>query len=87
MSKKLDIDVDKIFTQIDLNQNGVLDRYEFLTFALMEYGMIDEKDLASIHEQFDDFDKDGNDKVTKEEVCAKYGKVWNSDVTEYYRDS
>merc|ERR1711959_855180 len=75
ISKRLRIDINETFGKIDTDNNGALDRFEFLTFALMEYGLIDEEDLDAINAQFNDFDDDGNGKVTKEEICERYGKV------------
>merc|ERR1711971_1327039 len=79
MSEKLTIDVNAIFNKIDRNGNGVLNRYEFLVFALMEYGFMEEEDLEAINDQFDAFDKDHNGRVTKEEVLLRYASLWEAE--------
>jgi len=68
-------DVYTIFDKIDTSGNGVLDRFEFLCFAVMEYGLIDESDLDAINKHFDTLDKDKSGELTRDELCEKFTKA------------
>lgn len=80
--RKLQINIDEIFAKIDKDGSGTLDRFEFMSFALMEYGMLTEEDLDAIMKQFNDLDKDGSGCVSKEEVAARYGEVREEEAKE-----
>merc|ERR1712139_36993 len=74
MSKMLEVDIGECFDKIDIDGSGVLSRSEFMQFALMECGLVDEADLAAINKQFDSIDASGDGEVSKEEIVAKFGK-------------
>lgn len=77
--KRLDVDIEAIFDDIDKDGSGTLDRYEFLTFALLEFGLVTREDIDAVTAQFKEIDRDGSGTVSREEVSAKYTKGRNKE--------
>eukprot|EP00928_Gymnodinium_smaydae_P010593 TRINITY_DN13994_c0_g1_i1.p1 TRINITY_DN13994_c0_g1~~TRINITY_DN13994_c0_g1_i1.p1 ORF type:complete len:479 (-),score=53.95 TRINITY_DN13994_c0_g1_i1:389-1786(-) len=72
-----DMDLEELYDHIDLDGNGSLSRFEFLTFALLEYGLIDDQVLDEINEEFDVLDKDRSGCLSKEEILSKFERLRN----------
>jgi potassium channel subfamily K len=62
------IDVEEAFHRIDTNGDGHLDRFEFVSFCLMEHGMLTKDQLDSINKQYAALDINGDEKVTLEMI-------------------
>jgi hypothetical protein len=67
MSGQMDgqgLNVEEAFHRIDTNGDGHLDRYEFVSFCLMEHGLLTKEQFASINKQYAALDINGDEKVT-----------------------
>jgi potassium channel subfamily K len=76
MSGQMDgteVNVEKCFNQIDTNGDGHLDRFEFVTFCLMEHGLLTKEQFDSLNKQYDFLDIHGNEKVTLEMIKQRGG--------------
>lgn len=69
------IDLDALFDAVDRDKSGHLDRFEFLTLALLDYGLISVDDVAHVFMEFDKLDADRSGKLSKQEVEAKFRQV------------
>lgn len=61
---------EEIFQKIDKNHDGIIDRREFRTYALLKFGLVTEEDLDEIDNLFDIIDKDGSGTLSHDEVMA-----------------
>merc|ERR1719160_1474220 len=59
-----------LFEKIDLNQDGVLDRGEFLRYALLKFEFVEVRDLEMIDHLFDSFDKNKTGTLAKNDIVA-----------------
>lgn len=62
------VDVSQCFNQIDTDGDGYLSRFEFVSFVLLEHGMVTKKMLDAINGQYDNLNVLKNDKVTLEMI-------------------
>jgi potassium channel subfamily K len=58
------VDVEDCFHRIDVNGDGHLDRYEFVSFCLLEHGLLTKEQFDSINKQYEALDVNGDEKVT-----------------------
>lgn len=65
LPKMKDLDFEKLMEQLDSNKNGFVDYTEFIAGCLHTATMLKEKHLLNA---FRYFDKDHNEKITKEEL-------------------
>jgi hypothetical protein len=68
-----ELNLETCFNQIDVNGDGYLDRYEFITFCLMEHGLLTKEQIDGINKQYDVLDMNGDEKVTLDMIKAKGG--------------
>ena len=64
-------DVDKVFDMIDVDNNGSLSKYEFISFCLQKEGMVDVDVLQKLETQFKKLD------------VRKEGKLQRKDITQW----
>jgi len=64
LAKQRQVDLTECFHKIDKNGDGVLDRYEFISFVLLEHGIVSTEMLDNIGRQYDSLDVEGNEAVT-----------------------
>jgi len=62
--KSREVDVQKCFHIIDKNGDGSLDRFEFVSFILLEHGLVTKEMLDDINEQYDVLDYKKTGEVT-----------------------
>merc|ERR1719247_3810822 len=67
------VDVEACFNQIDVNGDGHLDRFEFVSFCLMEHGLLSKDQLESINRQYTSLDINGDEKVTLQMLIERGG--------------
>jgi len=67
------VDVEACFSQIDVNGDGHLDRFEFVSFCLMEHGLLTKDQLESINKQYTALDINGDEKVTLQMLKERGG--------------
>merc|ERR1719281_2315290 len=63
-----ELNLEACFHRIDTNGDGHLDRYEFVTFCLLEHGILTKEQFDSLHKQYDFIDINGDEKVTLEMI-------------------
>merc|ERR1719487_1486555 len=63
-----DLDLETCFHKIDVNNDGYLDRYEFISFCLLEHGLLTKDQFDSINKQYEFLDIHGDEKVTLEMI-------------------
>jgi potassium channel subfamily K len=71
MSGQMDsreVNVETCFHEIDMNGDGHLDRYEFVTFCLMEHGILTKEQFDALNKQYDFLDINQDEKVTLEMI-------------------
>jgi potassium channel subfamily K len=61
---------EEIFQKIDKNKDGVIERREFRTYALLKFGLVSYEDLDEIDNLFDAIDTDGDGTLSHDEVFA-----------------
>jgi len=61
---------EEIFQKIDKDKDGVIDRREFRTYALLKFGLVSYEDLDEIDNLFDAIDTDGDGTLSHDEVFA-----------------
>merc|ERR1719453_2549699 len=66
-----EVNLETCFNQIDANGDGSLDRYEFVTFCLMEHGLLTKEQFDGLNKQYDVLDINGDEKVTLEMIKAR----------------
>jgi hypothetical protein len=66
-----EVNLEKCFNEIDMNGDGHLDRYEFVTFCLMEHGLLTKEQFNALNTQYDFLDVNGDEKVTLEMIKAR----------------
>merc|ERR1719171_2650471 len=59
---------EEIFEKIDKNHDGIIDRREFRTYALLKFGLVTYEDLDEIDNLFDAIDVDGSGSLSHDEV-------------------
>jgi hypothetical protein len=62
--KQRQVDLGECFHKIDKDGDGFLDRYEFVSFVLLEHGLVSTEMLETIGRQYDSLDVKKNEKVT-----------------------
>ena len=76
MSGQMDsqgLDVEECFHRIDTNGDGHLDRYEFVSFCLLEHGLLTKEQFDSINNQYAALDVNGDEKVTLQMIKDRGG--------------
>jgi hypothetical protein len=68
-----EVDVEECFGRIDTNGDGHLDRYEFVSFCLMEHGLLTKEQFDSINKQYAALDVNGDEKVTLQMIKDRGG--------------
>lgn len=68
-----DLNIETCFHQIDVNGDGYLDRFEFVSFCLLEHGLLTKEQLDSLNKQYEVLDINGNERVTLEMIKARGG--------------
>jgi predicted anti-sigma-YlaC factor YlaD len=63
---------EQIFREIDVNHDGTLSKYEFASFVLRQYGLVQKEDLDIIMQQYEQLDATGDGLVTFEDVEAYF---------------
>lgn len=58
------------FAQIDVDGNGTLSKYEFVSFVLLQYGLVKKEDLDEIIAMYDKLDTSGDGVVDYEDIAA-----------------
>jgi potassium channel subfamily K len=61
---------EEIFEKMDKNHDGVIDRREFRTYALLKFGLVSYEDLDEIDNLFDTIDVDKSGTLSHDEVMA-----------------
>jgi potassium channel subfamily K len=56
------------FSEIDVDGNGTLSKYEFVSFVLLQYGLVKKEDLDEIIAMYDALDTSGDGVVTFEDI-------------------
>lgn len=56
------------FAEIDVDGNGTLSKYEFVSFVLLQYGLVKKEDLDEIIAMYDKLDASGDGVVTYEDI-------------------
>lgn len=59
---------EEIFQKIDKNKDGIIDRREFRTYALLKFGLVTAEDLDEIDNLFDAIDTDKSGTLSHDEV-------------------
>lgn len=68
-----ELNLETCFKRIDVNGDGHLDRYEFVSFCLMEHGLLTKEQFDAINKQYDRLDINGDEKVTLEMIMNRGG--------------
>jgi potassium channel subfamily K len=67
------LEIEQCFHRIDTNGDGYLDRYEFVSFCLMEHGLLTKEQFDSINKQYEILDVNGDERVTLEMIKQRGG--------------
>merc|ERR1719171_2916614 len=67
------LEIEQCFHRIDTNGDGYLDRYEFVSFCLMEHGLLTKEQFDSINKQYEILDINGDERVTLEMIKQRGG--------------
>jgi len=73
--KRAGKDLFQLFNKIDKNRSGELDKYEFLTFCLAEYGLVSDEDIDTINNEFERLDASRNGSLSMHEVLGKFDRI------------
>mmetsp|Transcript_40722 Transcript_40722/g.128118 ORF Transcript_40722/g.128118 Transcript_40722/m.128118 type:complete len:209 (+) Transcript_40722:3-629(+) len=60
----------ELFMKIDQDGSSTLNKFEFVTYMLVKYGLVSEADLDLLLSEFENFDKDESGELTYEEIRA-----------------
>jgi hypothetical protein len=60
----------KTFAEIDVDNSGSLSKYEFVSYVLLQYGLVQKEDLDEILEMYRQLDTSGDGAVTYEDLEA-----------------
>jgi potassium channel subfamily K len=58
------------FGEIDVDGNGTLSKYEFVSFVILQYGLVKKEDLDEIIKMYEQLDTSGDGVVTYEDIEA-----------------
>mmetsp|Transcript_70901 Transcript_70901/g.125282 ORF Transcript_70901/g.125282 Transcript_70901/m.125282 type:complete len:381 (+) Transcript_70901:136-1278(+) len=58
----------KLFHKIDSDGSGTLSRFEFVTYMLVQHGLVQEDDIELLLDEFDRFDVDQSGELTYEDL-------------------
>jgi len=56
------------FNAIDVDRNGTLSKYEFVSYVLVQYGLVEKANLDEIMDMYMKLDKNGDGRVTYEDI-------------------
>jgi potassium channel subfamily K len=75
-----------LFKQIDTDNTGFLSKANFMEYMLLKEGKVEMEDIVHINNMFKHLDKDGNGRVTVDEISHKLGEDKPEYEDEEYED-
>ena len=74
------------FHEIDKDGNGVLSQYEFVSFVLLQYGLVKKEDLDAIIRMYEKLDTSGDGVVKYEDIEAFQEHMSSKSDTSFERE-